>query len=201
LYRSFGTVFVMAVRRVDEATMIEGLTALFRAGGFEGTSLADIAVATGLQKSSLYHRFPGGKAQMAADVATAVAGRFAGEVLAPLTGDEPPEARIRSVGDRLRAFYADGERSCLLDVLSIGMPGPAAAAGLAAAAAGWTAAFAAVAREAGADAETATARAQDAIGAIEGALVLARATGDRRPFDRAIERLAATLLDNQPDTH
>ncbi|MEO5901863.1 MAG: helix-turn-helix domain-containing protein [Ilumatobacteraceae bacterium] len=184
----------MARRLVDEATTIEGLTGLFRDGGFEGTSLADIAAATGMQKSSLYHRFPGGKAQMAADVIAAVGQQFAGDVLAPLATDQPLDDRIRAVGLRLRAFYEEGARSCLLDVLSIGTPGPDAAAGLATAAAGWIGAFAALAGEAGADADHATIRAQDAIGAIEGALVLARATGDRRPVDRAIDRLAETLL-------
>jgi hypothetical protein len=41
---------------------------------------------------------------------------------------------------------------------------------------------------------TATARAHDADAAIEGALVVARITSDKRPFSRAIERLGVILI-------
>jgi hypothetical protein len=54
--------------------------------------------------------------------------------------------------------------------------------------------FASLAREAGADEEAARARAQDAIAAIEGALVVSRVTGDRSAFTRAIDGLAERLL-------
>ena len=172
----------------------ERLTELFREAGFDGASLGDIATATGLQKSSLYHRFPGGKRQMAAEVVAAVGERFAVDILAPLDTDGPLTERVRAVGRNLDAFYDRGARNCVLDMMSVGEPGPDAAAKLGAAAEGWVGAFAAVARAAGADETTAVARAQDAIAAVEGALVLARLTGDKRPFRRAIERLGDLLI-------
>jgi AcrR family transcriptional regulator len=184
----------MPPRLVSDTELVDRLTELFRSEGFESSSLAEIARATGLQKSSLYHRFPGGKEQMAADVAQAVIDRFAGEILAPLFGDGPAEDRIRAVGRNLDRFYAGGARRCLLDVLSVGHPGAGASAALADAANGWIAAFASVARAAGARPKEATARAQDAIAGIEGALVLARVTGDEAPFARAIDRLPDLLL-------
>lgn len=184
----------MAPRLVTDSELIERLTDLFRRAGFDGASLGDIAEATGLQKSSLYHRFPGGKQQMAAEVAAAVGEHFATSTLAPLGTDEPLEERLRAVGRNLDAFYESGARNCLLDMLSIGEPGPDASAKLAAAASAWIGAFAAVAREAGADTPTSIARAQDAVAGIEGSLVLARLTGDKRPFSRAIERLGDVLI-------
>jgi TetR/AcrR family transcriptional repressor of lmrAB and yxaGH operons len=184
----------MAPRLVTDAELTERLTDLFRRTGFDGASLGGIAAATGLQKSSLYHRFPGGKQQMAAEVAGAMGERFANVVLAPLRGAQPLEERVRGVGRNLEAFYERGARNCLLDMLTIGEPGADASANLAAAAQAWIAAFAAVAREAGADRSTSIARAQDAIAAIEGSLVLARVTGDKRPFTRAVARLGDTLL-------
>ncbi len=191
--RTIGTVEVVAPRLVSDSQLIERLTDLFRRAGFDGVSLRAIAEATGLQQSSLYHRFPGGKQQMAAEVAAAVGERFATSILAPLSSDEPVESRIRAVGRNLEAFYDGGTRSCLLDMLSVGEPGADATAKLAAAAAAWIAAFAAIAREAGADKPTAIARAQDAVAAIEGALVVSRVTGDRRPFRRSIQQLDAIL--------
>src|SRR5919106_1455212 len=147
----------MPPRLVTDSQLIERLSDLFRRAGFDGASLGDIAEATGLQKSSLYHRFPGGKQQMATEVAAAVGERFATSILAPLGTDEPLEERVRVVGRNLAAFYERGARNCLLDMLSVGEPGANASAKLAAAAAGWIAAFATVAREAGADRATAIA--------------------------------------------
>jgi TetR/AcrR family transcriptional repressor of lmrAB and yxaGH operons len=184
----------VAPRLVSDRLLIDRLASLFRATGFEAASLAQIAEATGLQKSSLYHRFPGGKEQMSAEVVRAVAQHFADEVLAPLSTAAPLETRVRQVGRRLDAFYDGGARGCLLDMLSVGNPGSEASAALAAAAEGWMAAFTAVAREAGATRAEAATRAQDAMVAIEGALVLARVTGDKRPFSRALKRLPDVLL-------
>jgi TetR/AcrR family transcriptional repressor of lmrAB and yxaGH operons len=184
----------VAPRLVTDSELIERLTDLFGRVGFDGASLGDIAATSGLQKSSLYHRFPGGKQQMAAEVAAAVGERFATSILAPLNADSSLTERVQAVGRNLDAFYDAGARNCLLDMLSIGEPGPDASSKLAAVAAAWIGAFAAVAREAGADSATAIARAQDAIAAIEGALVVARVTDDKRPFSRAIERLGDVLV-------
>jgi len=64
---------------------------------------------------------------------------------------------------------------------------------LAEAARAWIAAFAAVARQGGSSPAEARRRAEDAIAAIEGGLVLARVTGDHKPFRRALQRLGPTL--------
>src|SRR5687767_6837809 len=53
---------------VDRADLLPLLAEVFRSHGYEGATLALISQATGLGKGSLYHFFPGGKAQMAADV-------------------------------------------------------------------------------------------------------------------------------------
>ena len=65
---------------------------------------------------------------------------------------------------------------------------------LQAAAEGWIAAFAGIATAEGAGPAEARNRAEDAVAAIEGALVLARVTGNRAPFARALERLPSVLL-------
>jgi TetR/AcrR family transcriptional regulator, lmrAB and yxaGH operons repressor len=170
---------------VSEQDVLNGLTELFRGCGYEAASLNDIAAATGL--------FPGGKQQMAAEVAVRVGERFANDILAPLGSDAALIDRVRAVGRLVSDFYADGKRACLLDALSFGSPGSAAADALKAAATAWVGAFAAVAREAGHRPAEAVTLAQDAIASIEGALVIARVTGDNRAFLRAIKRLPATL--------
>ena len=184
----------MAPRLVSDSQLVERLTDLFRQVGYDGASLGAIAAATGLQKSSLYHRFPGGKQQMAGEASAAVIDEFATSVLAPIHTDDTLDQRVAAIAANLDRFYDGGARSCLLDMLSVGNPGADATTNLAAAASAWIEVFGSLAREAGADAATARARAQDAVAAIEGALVVARVTGDRGPFTRAIGGLPARLL-------
>jgi AcrR family transcriptional regulator len=189
---------VVAPRIVSDEDVLAGLTDLFRGRGYEAASLTDIAHATGLKKSSLYHRFPGGKQQMAAEVAAGVGERFATDILAPLGSGGSPTERVRAVGRQLTDFYANGHRACLLDALSFGEPGSAASDALRAAANAWTDAFTSVSRDAGHRPAEARMMAQDAIAALEGALIIARVTGDNRCFRRAIDRLPI-LLGLPPD--
>ena len=184
----------MAPRLVTDRQLVDRLTGLFRQVGYDGASLGTIAAATGLQKSSLYHRFPGGKQQMAAEASASVIQEFGGSVLAPAGSEAPLHERVAAVAANLDRFYEGGTRYCLLDMLSVGDPGVDAASNLAAAATAWISVFASLAREAGADEATARARAEDAIAAIEGALVISRVTGDRSAFTRAIDRLDERLL-------
>jgi TetR/AcrR family transcriptional repressor of lmrAB and yxaGH operons len=184
----------MATRLVSDSDLLGRLDLMFRSAGYDGATITDISDASGLKKSSLYHRFPGGKQQMAADVARATTATFVDDVLAPLGGDGPAHDRLRLVARQLRSFYDHGRRSCLLDTLSLGDPGDDARATLRAAAEGWIAAFATIARADGAGRAEARTRAEDAVAAVEGALVLARVTGDVRPFTRVLERLPSLVL-------
>jgi AcrR family transcriptional regulator len=183
----------MAPRLVSDEQLMDGLTDLFRERGFEAASLGDIAAATGLRRSSLYHRFPGGKQQMAAEVVDHVRGRLTDTVLAPLSEPGELRDRVKAVGRLLERFYEGGAKSCLLESFSLGDPGVDASTLLRGSAEAWIEAFAGVACQSGASRPEARARAQDALASIEGALVVARVTGDRTSFTRAIRRLPDVL--------
>ena len=58
----------------------------------------------------------------------------------------------------------------------------------------WVDAIAAVLRESGLPTRTARERAQDAVIGIQGSLVMARATGDTKPFRRTLRNLPQELL-------
>lgn len=183
----------MAPRLVSDEQLMEGLTDLFRERGFEASSLEDIATATGLRRSSLYHRFPGGKQQMATEVVGQVRAGLTDTVLAPLSGPGSLRDRVSAVGRLLERFYEGGAKNCLLESFSLGDPGPDASALLRDSADAWIEAFADVAHQSGARRPEARARAQDALASIEGALVVARVTGDTTSFARAIRRLPDVL--------
>ena len=81
----------------------------------------------------------------------------------------------------------------LLDTLSLRDGSPALHEAVGRTYAAWRDSFAAAARESGLPAGLARRRAEEAIMSIHGALVLARATGDTRPFARALARLPNLL--------
>jgi AcrR family transcriptional regulator len=73
-------------RSIEEDDLIGRLARVFREVGFEGASLSILAQATGLQRASLYHRFPGGKQQMAEEVLTTTGAWLEAKVLQVLSG-------------------------------------------------------------------------------------------------------------------
>jgi AcrR family transcriptional regulator len=183
----------MPAPKITDQDLLERLTRVFQDYGFEGASLSRISEATGLEKASLYHRFPGGKDQMAESVLAHVGRCFVENLLAPLRETGPVTGRIRETARRIQSFYEDGRRSCLLDTLSLGDGSPLLHEAVGRTYAAWLDSFAAAAREAGLSAGPARRRAEEAIMSIHGALVLARATGDTKPFGRAVARLPELL--------
>lgn len=183
----------MAPRNISESNLLDAVATLFRSNGFAAVSIADVASATGLQKSSLYHRFPDGKQQMAGEAARHLAVQFA-DALAPLRDEGPTRTRVRTAGRRLSDFYDGGRSNCLLEALSLADPGSDARTTVEQALAAWVGEFAHIARLNGATPMAATAAAQDAVASIQGARVVTRLSGDTAPFDRAIERLPDLLL-------
>src|SRR5690242_957274 len=103
---------------VDEEELLSRLASVFRDLGYEGASLSDLSEAAGLQKASLYHRFPGGKQQMAEEVLSSALSWFSEHVLAPLKAEGSAETRVAMVARQLDAFYAGGRKACLLNMLS-----------------------------------------------------------------------------------
>ena len=179
----------MARSRVNDAALAEKALELFRQQGYEGTSLNDLAAASGLEKASLYYRFPGGKKDMALAAAAHVGQWFEANIFAPLNEPGPPADRIKTVARKLRIFYGDGAKPCVLDSLSLRGGPPELAAALSGAYKSWLAAFAAIARESGLSRRLAEDRARQALIQIEGSLVLSRVTGNRKIFLEMLSKL------------
>ena len=184
----------MAFATITDAELLARCTEVFRTYGFEGATMSRLAAATGLEKGSLYHRFPGGKEQMALAVAKGVVAWLEANVFAVLKQSGSPQKRIKAVTEQLRIFYAEGTKSCVLDLLSIPSGGAELAAGLKSALQAWQKAFAEISQESGYGPSEAQRRAEDAIMRIEGSLVLSRVLGDSKPFHRALDELSSTLI-------
>lgn len=175
--------------------VIVRLSGVFRDLGYEGATLAALAEATGLQKASLYHRFPGGKEQMAREVLESAGVWLEAHVLKPLREDRPPVDRIRHMAEQLDSFYSGGRQACLLNLLSSTRihEGPFTAL-IRQTFETWIDALAAVVIAAGFDPQTALERAKRAVMLLQGSLVFSRGTGTTEPFREFLKSLPRELL-------
>lgn len=184
----------MATTKINDEELLDRLTDVFRTHGFEGASLSLISEATGLQRASLYHRFPGGKEEMANAVLERAGKWLETRVLAPLNGPGKPAERVRKMAEELHAFFSGGKCSCLLDSLSFGLEENPIKNHVREGMSFWVEALAKAARESGVPTKKARQQAQDVIGRIQGSLVMARVLKDCGPFERAISEIPTVLL-------
>jgi len=183
----------MAHRIVSDEVFLAAALDLFRTYGFEGVSLKQLADATGLEKASLYYRYPGGKDAIAMAIAKDVVTWFQANVFDSLVGSGSTRKRVSSVAEKLRKFYSGGSKACLMDVLSIRGGSEELQLALKTAMQAWVNAFALVAKESGHGSAAARSKAEDAILRIEGSLILARVLGDTACFERVLKLLPDLL--------
>lgn len=162
---------------------------VFRAHGYEGASLTLITAATGLGKGSLYHLFPGGKAQMAKEVLAEIDQWFEREVFAPLRDGDDVDAGITQMFTATDVYFRSGRRVCLVGVFALGAARGEFAAAVHGYFARWRDALAQALRRAGHGRGEAAELAEDILAGIQGALVLARAADEPKVFSRALARL------------
>lgn len=179
---------------ISKEEVLDRLTVAFRRDGYDGASIARLSAATGLGKASLYHYFPGGKADMAAAVLAHLGEQFEALILAPLRGSAAPEERLNRMILGLSEFYDRGRKACVIDLFAIGRLRETLGPDLAGAIEGWTGVLAGVLEDAGVPAERALERAEDAVIAVEGALVVSRARDAVDPFQRTLAELPRRLL-------
>ena len=183
----------MPASRLTDQVLLEKIAQVFRLYGYEGTSIRLLSKATGLERASLYHRFPGGKEEMAAAVVAHTCEWFERNVFQPLKDTGSPAERLARVAANLRDFYRRGALWCVLDSMTLDGGGESTRGAIRAAYMAWLEAFARIAAEAGLPAEPARSRAQQALIEIEGALVVARVTGDSEPFLEVLQNLPVRL--------
>ncbi|MGA9672908.1 MAG: TetR/AcrR family transcriptional regulator [Terracidiphilus sp.] len=183
----------MAHRIVSDEVFLATALDLFRTYGFEGVSLKQLADATGLEKASLYYRYPGGKDAIAMAVAGEAVRWLQANVLAPLVGPGPPRKRVSLVVEKLREFYAAGSKACIMEALSIRGSFEELQLALKGAMHALLSAFAQVAKDSGLGSAAARSKAEEVIVRLEGSLILARVLGDTACFERVLKGLPDLL--------
>jgi len=181
--------------QIDNETLIQRLTQVFRDYGYEGASLTNLSKATGLKKASLYHRFPGGKEEMALEVLNS-AGKWVGEnIVSPLKSDMKPEKKIKNLSKKLDEFYCGGKDACLLNMLaSPDIKNGPFSKHIREAFQVWIKSLTGVLIESGIDPKESRRRSENAIAMLQGTLVIARGMNDTKPFKSFLRSLPKILL-------
>ncbi len=176
---------------MERADVLPLLGEAFREHGFEGASLSVITQRTGLGRGSLYHFFPGGKAEMAAAVLEDIDAWFDHEIFVPLRMATDPRAAINAMWEAVSAYFQSGQRICLVGAFALSDTRDRFASAVNAYFARWIEALAAALRRLGHDAKYADAIAEQVVAGIQGAITLARARPDAGLFERVVTGLRA----------
>lgn len=179
---------------MSRAAVIPQLMSVFRQYGYEGASITRFSEATGLKRASLYHYFPNGKEEMAGAVLDYITQGLKEQLLAPLHSKLPPIDRIRAMNRNVDAFYQQGQRDCMLALLSIGEAHELFQGQVQQALNLWIDSLATVLVDAGITPVTARQRAEDGIAQIQGAIVLTRGLNSTTTFERVLQQIPETLL-------
>ncbi len=176
----------MPAKAVHKQALVETAMRLFRRQGYANTGLNQILHDSAAPRGSLYHYFPGGKEALAED-AVHLAGNMVREMLEGLS------AQKRSVRSFVKGYCEtmagwmeeSGFRSgCPIatTMLETAPDSPALTAAGKAALEGWMEVIAGVFARAGHKPADAQRQARSLIGAVQGALILARIWRDAEPI-------------------
>jgi TetR/AcrR family transcriptional regulator, lmrAB and yxaGH operons repressor len=172
--------------RTERADVLLKLAEVFRAYGYEGTTLALISQATGLGKGSLYNFFPDGKEQMAKEILASIDQWFVDRIYNPLRASTDPEEGIVDMFSAVDDYFRSGQRVCLVGMVALGNSRGRFGNAVKGYFVGWIDALAACLGRLGHSKGTARRKAEQAVLEIQGALVLTRALDDTKIFSRAM---------------
>lgn len=180
---------------VSREDLIDSFAAVFRRHGFEGASMSELSKEAGLQKASLYHRFPGGKEEMAIAVLDRVDQIIEENIVVPLHNpDITPEEKTDIFIESMEAIYNGGCNSCLFNVLSYPTTEESPFFGtIKKAFETLEKTLSHLLQEYGASAEDARKSAQTILMLIQGSLVLSKGMNSTEPFQDALKLIQSMI--------
>ncbi len=177
----------------ERSDAVIALAEVFRTHGFEGTSLSVITAQTRMGKGSLYHFFPGGKEEMAEAVLQEISRWFAEKVFRPLREDPDADAAIAKMFREVDSYFHSGRRVCLVGAFALGQECARFEQQVRGYFSTWVEDLEACLIRAGHSEDRARDLSEEAVGGIQGALVLARSLNQPEVFERSLQRLKQRL--------
>jgi AcrR family transcriptional regulator len=182
-------------RRDGRALLLGGARQLLAEKGYAGMELRDVAERGRAPRGSIYHHFPGGKAQLAREAAE-LEGTTIRDLIEASLGERGLKETLTMFGEIFRRRVADHpERlGCPVAAAALARPeDPELAATATAAFQNWERPIAAALLDEGVGRREAEDFAGLVISTVEGALIRARAAGSAEPLDSAIAGLGRAL--------
>ncbi len=185
---------IVAAPRKHRDAIVQAAAGLFRRQGYAATGLAEIVTQSGAPTGSVYHYFPGGKAQIGAAAVT-LAGKVVTDTLTELlTEAGGPSALIRLYAARLAGWMRDGSWSQGCPIATVLLETAPGDAGMTKAGedafAAWAGVLETALAAAGSPPSRAGRLARVAIATLEGALIQARVARSGVPLTEAAEEIA-----------
>lgn len=184
----------MAHAKVETDIVVEALMQVFRSVGYDGASLAELASATGLKKASLYHRFPGGKEEMANVVLDHVSGWSESQIFETLYSSDPAAERLDAALNAIYILYDGGRLACILRAMAHGTAAALFRAKIAGIFQRWVNAFTHLATDLGHDPETAKRLGESTLIKIQGSLILAQTLQKPELIQEALSEIRTDFL-------
>ncbi len=177
----------------SRVAMISSAAALIGARGLSGTSFSDVLADSGAPRGSIYHHFPGGKKQLAADVIEWTSEQILGYLRA--CPADTPEGVLAWFIDlwRQSVLASGGCGGCPVAGVAMDADDDELTAAARTAFAAWTDLLAGQLRAAGLPAHRAAPIASLALTTMEGALVMCRVQRDSAPLETAAGELMRLL--------
>ena len=176
--------------------MVRGAAQLLRERGYTGTGFREVIELTGAPRGSIYHHFPGGKAELAGE-AVGYVGSLARRAIEGSLADGDPIAALRAFVELWRADFERSGYRAGCPIVAVAVENHDEAPELLEAAdrafEQWETAFADALHRAGVGRARATRLASLVVAAVEGAIVLSRARRDPEPLLSVALELEATL--------
>jgi AcrR family transcriptional regulator len=175
--------------------LLEGALSLLAERGYAAMELRDVAERGDAPRGSIYHHFPGGKSQLAAEAAALEGERVRAHIERSLA-ERGLRETLLLFGEIFRRRAADhpDRIGCPVAAAALARPeDPALAAAATAAFRSWERPIVAALRAEGVSVKQAGPFAALVVSTIEGALVRTRAAGDHAPLDDALAGLAQAL--------
>jgi TetR/AcrR family transcriptional regulator, lmrAB and yxaGH operons repressor len=178
--------------------MINSALVLMGEHGVEATSFSQVIEHSGAPRGSIYHHFPGGKAQLIEEATV-----HAGDIIVKLLTDaverhQDPVAAVDAIADFWRTVMHNSDFAAGCPVLAATLEGdrsPAARDAARVAFERWQYLLADILQRAGIPEERARSLGSIAISAVEGAVILARAQRSNAPLERVVDELRTLFHD------
>jgi AcrR family transcriptional regulator len=182
--------------RDTRSRMVFSAAELFRQHGYNGTGFRDVVAHSGASRGSIYHHFPGGKAELGMS-AVALAAEFIDAGIAQGLQADDLVAGFESFWGWWTEYVEASHFQAGCPGVAVAVESHVEAPELAVAAAEafgrWQSTVASALRNAGVADPEAKDMAALIISGVEGATVLCRAAGNREPLARAGRQLARVL--------